>query len=138
MRESVASSGRVGSGALDLMDCMSAPSEVGGDGGDDLCIVPDIGGGSREQIFDGEVRRGEFGDDLAAVEHQSAVTDLGHLLEIRRYDDDRSARLKSDIEQSIDLCFGADIDAGRRILEDIDLRRQMQPASDDHLLLVTA
>src|ERR1700722_165708 len=135
MRESVASSGRVGSSALDLMDCMSAPSEVGGD---DLCIVPDIGGGSREQIFDGEVRRGEFGDDLAAVEHQSPVTDLGPLLEIRRYDHDRSARLKSDIEQSIDLCFGADIDAGRRILEDIDLRRQMQPASDDHLLLVTA
>ena len=100
--------------------------------------VPDAGGGRGEQIFDRQVGGGEFGDDAAAVEHQRAVADLGDLLEIGRHDHDRGARLESHVEQPVDLGLGADIDAGGRILEDVDLRAEVQPAPDHDLLLVAA
>ena len=98
----------------------------------------DIGRGGGEQVFDRQIGRGELGDDAAAVEHQRAMADLGHLLEIGRDDQDRGAGLQRDVEQPVDLRLGADVDAGGRVLEDVELGRQMQPASDDDLLLIAA
>ena len=46
--------------------------------------------------------------------------------------------LERDVEQPIDFRLGADVDAGGRILEDVDLRVEVQPAPDHHLLLVAA
>src|ERR1700733_1388429 len=75
---------------------------------------------------------------MAAIEDHRAVADLRHLLEIRRYDDDRRSSLKRDVEQTIDFGLGPDVDAGGRVLEDVDFRVKVQPAPDDHLLLVAA
>src|SRR5579871_5805472 len=131
-RDRAASSGRVGSSALDLMDCMRA---FDGERGQGLLDLPDAGGGGGEQIFDGKVVRGELGHDAAAIEDEGPVANLGHFLEIRGYDDDGGTRLQGDIEETIDLGLRADIDAGRRVLEDVDLAGKMQPAADDDLLL---
>src|SRR6185312_6529428 len=46
--------------------------------------------------------------------------------------------LQRDIEQLVDFRLRADVHAGGRILEDVDLRFQVQPASDRNLLLVAA
>ena len=66
------------------------------------------------------------------------MADLRDLLEIGRDDDDRRARLQRDVEQPVDFRLGADVDAGGRVLEDVDLRVEVQPAPDHDLLLVAA
>ena len=80
----------------------------------------------------------ELGHDPAAVEDQRAVADLRDLLEVGRDDDDRGAGGQRHVEQAVDLRLRADVDAGGRILEDVDLAGEMQPAADHDLLLVAA
>ena len=46
--------------------------------------------------------------------------------------------LQRDVEQLVDLRLGADVDAGGRILEHVDLRFEMEPAPDHDLLLIAA
>ena len=41
-------------------------------------------------------------------------------------------------DQAVDLALGADIDAAGRVVEEEDLRRDLQPLADDDLLLVAA
>src|SRR5579859_3348743 len=134
-RDKAASSGRVGSRAFDLMDCMSF---FGGQRGKGPLDLSDTGRSRGEQVFDGKIMRGEFGDDATAVEDERAVANLGHFLEVGGNDDDRGAGLQSDIEEAVDLGLRADIDASRRILKDIDLAGKVQPPADDDLLLIAA
>ena len=100
--------------------------------------MADIGRGGGEQILDRELVSAKLGDDPAPVEDDSAVANLGDLLEVGRHDHDRRAGLESDVEEAVDLGLGTDVDAGGRILEDIDLGGEVQPAPDHDLLLVAA
>src|ERR1700733_7368896 len=135
-RDSLAHSERVGSSAFDLMDCMDA--ETAGRSAKEWLRTPNARRGRGEQILHRQVGGGELRDHLAAIEYKRAVADLRHLLEIRRYDDDRRPCLERDVEQTIDFGLGPDVDAGGRILEDVNLRLEVQPAPDHHLLLVAA
>src|SRR6516165_8307690 len=98
--------------------------------------MSDVGGRFGEEIFDRQIGADEFGDDAAATEHQRAVTLLGDLLEIVRYDQNSRSRLEGNVEQPVDLRLGADVDARRRILEDVDPGREIEPAPDHDLLLI--
>ena len=49
-----------------------------------------------------------------------------------------SARLQELGDEAVDLVFHADVDAFRRLVEDVDLRIDGQPSADDDLLLVAA
>ena len=87
-RDRPASSERVGSSALDLMDCMAAACSA------TIRVrrrAADAGRSRGKQVLDRQVGGAELGDDPAAVEDQRAVADLGDLLEIGRDDDDRGA-----------------------------------------------
>src|SRR6185437_4174153 len=65
------------------------------------------------------------------------VADLRDLLEIGRHDQDGRTFLERNVEQLVDFCLRADIHSGSRVLEDIDFRFQVQPASDRDFLLVS-
>src|SRR4051812_23264563 len=115
-RERPTSSERVGSSALDLMDCMACRFER-------VCPrrhLAYFGRGCGKQIRHREVGGAKLGDDSAAIEHERAVTYFGNFLEVGRDDDNGRACLQGHIEKPIDLRLGADIDAGSRILEDIN------------------
>src|SRR5690348_1597579 len=101
-----ASSGAVGSSAFDLMDCMRslrAPLAFL------LRRMRDAGRRRGQEIADRQAGGRELANDLTALEHQSAVTDLRHLFEIGRDQDYGGAFLQGDIEQPIDLRLGADV-----------------------------
>ena len=85
-----------------------------------------------------EIRAGEFGDHGATVEDQGTVADLGDLLEIRTDDDDRGACGGGLGEKPVDLAARADIDAGRRVLEDEQPCALIEPAADHDFLLIAA
>src|SRR6185437_11100246 len=80
--ESVASSGWVGSRALDLMDCIQAPPSVS-------CVycrdaAPlNAGGRGSEQIADREIFRMKLADDLTTTKHKRAMADFRNFLEVR-------------------------------------------------------
>ena len=66
------------------------------------------------------------------------MADRRDLLEIGRDQHDGLAAGELGGEQPVDLGLGADIDAGRRVLEDQHLGRDVHPARDDDLLLIAA
>ena len=138
-RDSPASSDRVGSSAFDLMDCMRASSrDIGG------------GGGSRcaERRMLAEAAASRFSTDRSSAP-SSATTRPRSKISARWQTLATSSKsvdtmmmaapcLERDVEETIDFRLGADVDAGGRILEDVDLRVEVQPAPDHHLLLVAA
>src|SRR5689334_13775672 len=90
--------------------------------------MPDAGGSGGEKVLDGEIIRGELGNDLSAIEYQGTMADLRDLLEIRRDDHEGGAGPQGHVEEKINFRFSADINARRRILEDVKLAGKMQPA----------
>src|SRR5437762_6053069 len=134
-----ASSVRVGSSALDFRDCIYGSVRLQPDGRVRLqADLTDAGRRGGKKIFDAQLVAGELRHDAPAVEDERAVADLGDLFEIGRHDQNRGAALQRDVEQTVDLRLRADVHAGGRILEHVDLPVQMQPAPDDDLLLVAA
>ena len=87
-RERRATSGRVGSSAFDLMDCMRA-LEAAGRGAKERLGAPNAGRAAASRFSTDRSSAANSGDHPAAIEDQRTVANLRHLLEIRRYDDDR-------------------------------------------------
>ena len=110
------SSARVGSSAVERIDCMRAPPARSARV---RRCRPRRRGGCASTERSSPV---ELGDDPAAAEHQGAVADVGDFLEIGGDDhEDGQPALQRGVEQPVDLGLGADVDAGGRLLEDQQL-----------------
>ena len=129
------SSERVGSSAFDLSDCMTGL--FGFDPGQSAATWPIL---AEAAAIRASVVRSprQLGDNPPAVEHQRPMADVGDFLEIGGNQQDRRPAPQRDVEQTVDLGLGADIDTRCRILGDIDLALPVQPAADHDLLLVAA
>ena len=79
----------------------------------------------------------DFGD-AAFGHHHDPVTDAKHFRQFARNHQDRDAVFNQLAHDRVDLGFGADIDAARRLVEDQDTRVGLQPFGDDDLLLIAA
>ena len=79
-----------------------------------------------------------IGDDAAVAQHDDAVAEAQHLLELGRDEEHRHAVLGEVDDELLDLGLGADVDAARRLVEDEQPGRGGEPAREQHLLLVAA
>ncbi|KGC98036.1 ABC transporter, carbohydrate uptake transporter-2 (CUT2) family, ATP-binding domain protein [Burkholderia pseudomallei] len=77
-------------------------------------------------------------DDLAARHHVHAVRHVEQFGQVARKQQHRRAGARERVDQPVDLRFRADIDAHRRLVEQIDRRRASEPLRERDLLLVAA
>ncbi len=80
----------------------------------------------------------EFPDDAALVHHENPVAHAEHLFEFGGDDDDGCALFGEPVQKPVDFDLGADIDAAGWFVQDEDFRARIQPARQQHLLLVAA
>ena len=80
----------------------------------------------------------QLAGDAALAHDEDAVAHVEDLRQLRRDHQDRHAVGGELVHQAVDLGFGADVDAARRLVHDQDLRVQRQPLGDDDLLLIAA
>ena len=80
----------------------------------------------------------ELGNDATFAHDQDAIAHAQHLGQLGRDHDDGRASRQQLVHQAIDLDFGADVDASRRLIEEEDVRLRQQPLREHHLLLVAA
>ena len=66
------------------------------------------------------------------------VGDLDGLLVVGRRDEHRDALGGEDAQRAVDVLAGADVDAAGRLDEHEDVALALQPAAQQHLLLVAA
>ena len=88
--------------------------------------------------FGARVGASELGDDPAAVHHQHAVAHAQNLRQLAGDHQDRETLLGQTPHQGMDLGFGADVDAARRLVHDEHARFGGKPFGEHHLLLVAA
>ncbi len=74
----------------------------------------------------------------ALAHHHDAVGQRQHFRQVGRDRDDRHALARQLMDDRMHLCLGADVDAARRLVEDENARRHVQPLRQHHLLLVAA
>ena len=74
----------------------------------------------------------------ALVKHDDPVAQRSQLVDVGRADQHRRARLGRRADQRVHLGLGADVHAARRIVEQDDRRRRVQPLGEHDLLLVAA
>ncbi len=83
-------------------------------------------------------RRVDRGHDPSRSHDRDAIADREQLGQVRRHDDDGSASLEEIRDEAVDVVLGAHVHALRGFIEDVHLRIDGQPATDDDLLLVAA
>ena len=81
---------------------------------------------------------GELADEGAVVHDADAVADAEQLGHLRGDHHDALAGLRQLVDDTVDLVFGADVDAAGRLVEDQDLGVGHQPFRQHDLLLVAA
>ena len=74
----------------------------------------------------------------AFVQDGDAVAQVEDLLHVAADHHDRHAVVGQAAQQPVDLRFGADVDAARRLVDDQHLRPEREPFRQHHLLLVAA
>ena len=83
-------------------------------------------------------RRREFARDFTAGEDDDAIAQRGEFLVVARRDQNRRTGCGALPEQRVDAAARGDIDATRRLIEQPHAHVAVQPAADDHLLLIAA
>jgi hypothetical protein len=86
----------------------------------------------------GDLGAREHRDRLLLVHHQNAVAETEQLDGVRRDQQDRGPGGRQLAHELVDLLLGADVDAPRRLGQQVDLGGQWEPFCNGHLLLVAA
>src|SRR5436190_20882382 len=76
----------------------------------------------------------ELADHAAAVDHDDPIGKLEHLVEVRRHEQHRRARVPLGDRAPVDELAAADVDAARRLIEDEE-SIAAELSRDDELLL---
>ena len=92
----------------------------------------------RNNIPLGQFVPGELTDDPPLVEDHDPVAAADELGVVGAIEDDPLARIRQLAQQRIDLLFGADVDAARRVIEQNQTGVGQQPLGDHNFLLVAA
>ena len=106
-----------------------------------LCKVPRlncVADGKLEHIVLAELAAIKESRNRALVHHRDAVADPDDLLHVARNHQDRDAGVGKAAQHVVDLLFGPDVDAARRLVEDQDLRPHREPFGEHDFLLVAA
>ena len=74
----------------------------------------------------------------AAVEDEDAVREADDLGQLGGAEQDRPAAVGELADEQVDLALGPDVDAARRVVEQEDVRCDLEPLAEDDLLLVAA
>src|SRR5262245_18848549 len=83
-------------------------------------------------------RADEVGANLAPVHHIGAARQVQQLREIGGNQEDRVTAFADLLDEAVNLDFGANVDAGGRLIEDEEPDRSGQTAAEDDLLLDAA
>src|SRR5688500_6823713 len=93
------------------------------------------GGKRHDLLFGGRLRR-NFADNPPGMHDENAIDEADQLDQIRGYDEDGGSALCQLREKTVDLAFGADVYAARRLVHNQNVRLRLQPSGEQHLLLV--
>src|SRR5260221_11825702 len=105
--------------------------------GDAARRPPSVNGGVHDPFLR-RVERRELLDHAALAADQDAVRQIHDRGQVGRDDDGGQALVGQAGDQLVDLGYGADLDAARRLVEDDDAGLLHQALADHHLLLVAA
>ncbi len=83
-------------------------------------------------------RAADLALDLPLAHHQHPVADADHLGQLGGDHDHPDPLLRQLVDDPVDLRLGADVDPAGRLVEDQHLGADLEPARQEHLLLVAA
>jgi hypothetical protein len=83
-------------------------------------------------------RRIDFARDAALVDHEQAIGQRHHFLELRRDEQDRAAGVPQLDQLAVDELDGADVHATGGLRDEKQPGLQLELAADDELLLIAA
>src|SRR3954447_14236212 len=116
-----------------------AASGVAGGGTESwLSVTSRLPSGGCKQAAARDGRPGQFGHHSALGHHVHAIGDLDRFLVVRRRDQHRDVRRGEGAQRRVDVLASPDVDAPGRLDEHQDVRVALQPAAEEHLLLVAA
>ena len=79
----------------------------------------------------------DLADDLEVVQHENSIGQSDHLGHVGSDQQHRDAVARDTGDQLVNLDFGLDVDADRRLIDDQDVSLRGQPFRDRDLLLIS-
>src|SRR5690348_9198610 len=82
------------------------------------------------------VRPSKLTRHASFVEHEYAVRESEYLRQFARDENDRQSLGRELVDLAVDLLFGTNIDAARRLVKEKHLRFSKEPFPENHFLLI--